>query len=123
MAGLHRSSTWHKCQHFGTQLSLQEEDTAFEPSSDHIPIQISKYSNNQIHYNQPQRRAKTQIKPKYQPYTKWDEQINLQPEWMQNLIKHVDFDRITEVITAVDESDHMIIVSDGFGKDFKMTLG
>ena len=42
---------------------------------------------------------------------------------MQNLIKHVDFNRLTEVLTAVDESDHMIIVSDGSGKDFKMTFG
>ena len=53
------NSTWYRCKHFGTQPRLKEEDNAFEPSSNHIPIQISKYSNNQIHYSQPQQRAKT----------------------------------------------------------------
>ena len=67
------------------------------------------------------REQKTQTKPKYQPFTKWDAHIKQQPNWMQNLIKHVDFNRLTKVLTAVDESDHMIIVSDGSGKDFKMT--
>ena len=42
---------------------------------------------------------------------------------MQNLIKHVDFHRLTEFLTAVDDTDHMIIVSDGSRKDFKMTFG
>ena len=79
--------------------------------------------NNQIHYKQPQQIAESQTKLKYQPFTKWDAQIKQQPEWMQNLIKHVHFNRLTEVLTAVDESDHMIIVSDGSGKDFKMTFG
>ena len=42
---------------------------------------------------------------------------------MQDLIKHVTFNRLADVITAVEESNHMIIVSDGSGKDFKMTFG
>ena len=102
----------YKYKHFGTQLRRKEEDKNFKPNRDHIRIQITKYSNNQIHYSQPQKGAEIQTKPKYQPFTKWDAQIKQQPEWMQNLIKHVDFNRLTEVITAVDESDHMIIVSD-----------
>ena len=39
-----------------------------------------KYLNNQIYYSPPQKEAETQSKPKYQPYTKWDAQINWQPE-------------------------------------------
>ena len=117
------NSTWHRCAHFRTQLRLKEEDKNFKPTRAHIPIQISKYSNNQIHYRQQQQRAAPRTKPKYQPFTKWDAQIKQQLEWMQNLIKHVDFNRLTAVLTAVDESDHMIIVSDGSGNYFKMTFG
>ena len=71
----------------------------------------------------PQQRAEPHPKTKYQHFTKWNAQIKQQPEWMQNLIKHVDFNRLTEVLTAVDESNHIIIVSDGSGKDFIMTFG
>ena len=39
---------------------------------------------------------------------------------MQELIKHVDYNGLTDFITAIEESEHMIIVSDGSGKDFKM---
>ena len=42
---------------------------------------------------------------------------------MQDLINHVDYNRLTDVITAIEESEHMIIVSDGSGKDFKITFG
>ena len=41
---------------------------------------------------------------------------------MQDLIKYVTFNRLADVITAVEESDHMIIVLDGSGKEFKMTF-
>ena len=41
---------------------------------------------------------------------------------MQDLIKHVDYNRLKDVMTAIEESEHMIIVSDGSGKDFKMTF-
>ena len=87
-----------------------------------MPIQITKYSDNQIYYSPPQQEAETKPKPKYQPYTQRDAQINCQPKWIQDLIKHVIFNRLANVITAVEESDHMIIVLDGSGKEFKMTF-
>ena len=41
---------------------------------------------------------------------------------MQDLIKHVTFNRLAYVITAVEERDHMIIDSDSSDKEFKMTF-
>ena len=117
-----RNSTWHKCKHFGTQLRLNDEDQNFKPSKVHIPIQVTKYWNKKIYYSPPQKEAETKYKPKYQPYIQWDAQINCQPKWMQDLAKHATFNRLADVITAVEQSDHIIIVSDGSGKDSKITF-
>ena len=89
----------------------------------HIPTQVAKYLNNQIYYSPPPKGAQTNPKLKYQPFNRWDTQINQQPEWIQDLIKHVNYKRLTDVMTAVAESDHIIIVSDGSGKDFIMIFG
>ena len=103
-------------------MQIQEEDQCFIPMVKNIPIQSTKYSNNQIYYNHPPQEAQMKSKAVYQPHTRWDNQIKQQPEWMQDLVKYVDYARIDDVMTAIDESDHMIIVSDGSGKDFKMTF-
>ena len=44
-----------------------------------------------------------------------------QQQWINDLLQHVTFSRIAHLITAVKNSENMIMVSDGSSKDYKMT--
>lgn len=114
---------WHKCKKHGTQLRLEEENQDFTRTANHFPIQVIKYSKNQVHYSHPPIEEQKLTKPMYQPYTRWNMLISQQPQWMQELIRYATFSRIDNLTTATNESNHMIIVLDGSGEDFKLIFG
>ena len=56
----------------------------------------------------------------YQPYEPWELIIQKQPQWIQDLIRHVEYRKMEEILNSVSTCDRLIMVSDGSGKDYSM---
>ena len=57
-----------------------------------------------------------------QPYEPWELLIQKQPQWIQDLIRHEEFRKMEEILTCVSTCNHLIMVSDGSGKDYAITF-
>ena len=108
--------TWH-------QLRFQNKDSEFQPTSNYTPIKVKKFANNKMYYSFTTKVLQHKPKPTYQPCESWRILIRKQQQWIQDLLQHVSFSRISDILTALEGTKHLIMVSDGSERDFPMVYG
>ena len=51
----------------------------------------------------------------------WHQAVNTQPQWVQQMLKHIDFDPDTDINDGLQDADYLLVISDGSENYGKMT--
>ena len=57
------------------------------------------------------------------PVSPWEIQMKQQTEWIQDLLEYVTFEHTDIVIVELENSHHLLMVSDSSGRAKSMTFG
>ena len=98
---------------------------SFAPTDKHILIFLTLQESTPLQYIESTDRPTSSpaTLPQPQPSVEWQHMLQQQPPWASRLLAHIYYDNLPQVVTDIQDSELLLIVSDGSTRCNRMTYG
>ena len=112
---INATDTWNQYTRRGKYLKLEFAGVSFTPTDKHIPIFLTLQESTPLQYIKSSDRPNSSPAPLQQPQpsVEWQHILWQQPPWASRLLAHIYYDALPQVVTDIQDSELLLIVSDG----------
>ena len=119
------TDTWNQYTRRGKYLQLKSTGVSFAPTDKHIPIYLKLRDSTPLQFLKSSVRPDPASAPllQPQPQVEWQQILGQQPPWASRNLAHIYYDNLPQVVTDIQDSELLLIVSDGSTRCTRMTYG